>query len=269
MFMVCQAVVHLCYNSGMMDLLIQNAALLWVFMTLAQAVARFRKRIDTVDIAWGLGFLIPAWLVVIKDYSARSRVIATLVTIWAVRLSLHIYLRARKRGEDRRYQEITSKWRGNVWPRAYFSIFLIQGALIWVISLPIIMATRPLNGDPNPFMAAGVIIWLYGFLIEVIADAQLSRFLKLKDQPRVLETGTWRYSRHPNYFGEVMQWWAIAVIALQTDHGLIGLIGPLTLTLLIVFVSGIPPIEKHRAKDPAYRDYQRRTSTLILWPPKN
>ncbi|HWB38656.1 MAG TPA: DUF1295 domain-containing protein [Candidatus Saccharimonadales bacterium] len=254
----------------MADLLIQSAALLWVFMTLAQAVARLRKRIDTVDIAWGLGFLMPTYLVLIKDYSTRSRVIATLVTIWSVRLATHIYLRSRQRGDDPRYAEITKKWKGNIWPQAYFKIFLLQGVLIWIISLPVVLVSnKVVASSPNPYLAAGIIIWLIGFLTETVADAQLSKFLQLQNRPKVLQTGLWHYSRHPNYFGELTQWWAIGIIALQVSFGWIGLLGPLTLTTLIIFISGIPPIEKRRAKDPEYRKYQAKTSVIVPWFPKN
>jgi len=253
----------------MTDLLLQSAALLLVYMTLAQAVARLRRRIDTVDVAWGLGFLVPTYLVAIKDYSTRSRVIATLVTIWGVRLATHIYLRSRRRGDDPRYAEMTKKWKGKIWPQAYFRIFLLQGALIWIISLPIVLASnKVVASSPDHFLAAGILIWLIGFLTETIADAQLSKLLQIKNRPKVMQTGLWKYSRHPNYFGELTQWWAIGIIALQVSYGWLGLLGPLTLSVLIIFVSGIPPIEKRRAKDPDYRDYQRRTSVIVPWFPK-
>mgnify|MGYP005613215997 FL=1 len=134
-----------------------------------------------------------------------------------------------------------------------------------VVSLPIFVATgEPLSGWAW-LTWLGVLIWLKGFIFEAISDYQLANFLKLKDRPKVLQTGLWKYSRHPNYYGELVQWWGIGIIALQVSYGWIGLIGPLTLTLLIVFVSGIPPIEKRRAKDPEYREYMNRTSPLIPW----
>jgi steroid 5-alpha reductase family enzyme len=209
-----------------------------------------------------------AWSVVLQHSSTPSVVIARLVTIWGIRLAAHIYLRSRKRGDDPRYAELSKKWKGNFWLRAYVSIFLLQGALIWVVSLPIIMAgDRSLDGL-SWLTAEGVVLWLIGFLCEVAADAQLTNYLRQTKRPKVLQTGLWRYSRHPNYFGELVQWWAIGIIALQTSAGLIGLVGPLTLTLLIVFISGIPPIEKRHAKDPEYKIYQQKTSVLIPWPPK-
>lgn len=246
-----------------------NGALLFLYMGLVYTIAWLRRRLDTVDIAWGLGFILVAWMVLIQQYSVRSRVVATLVTIWGIRLSGHIYLRARRRGDDPRYAAMSKKWRGNLWLNALFRVFLLQGALIWIISLPIVLASnRIIVSSPSRFLAVGIIIWLIGFFVETIADAQLARYLKHEKRPKVLQTGLWRYSRHPNYYGELLQWWAIGIIALQVSYGWVGLAGPLTLSFLIIFVSGIPPIEKRRAKDAAYRDYQRRTSIIVPWFPK-
>lgn len=245
-----------------------NAALLLVYMSLAFGVARTRRRLDTVDTAWGLGFVLVTWLTYVRQPSSRSLLLALLVTVWGLRLANHIWQRARKRGDDPRYAELTQKWQGNLWRRAYLSIFLLQGALIWVVSLPIVTATgHQLNGL-GWLSAAGALVWLLGFTIEATADRQLSTFLFQKDRPKVLQTGLWHYSRHPNYFGELAQWWGIGVIACQASYGWLGLAGPLTLSWLIIFVSGIPPIEKRRQKDPEYQAYQRRTSALVPLPPR-
>lgn len=251
------------------DLLLSNALILFIYMSLWFWVAKARNRLDTVDIAWGLGFIVVAWAVVVKTSSPRSLVIELLVSIWGVRLANHIGKRAMRKGEDPRYIEMAKKWKGNVWSRAYVSIFLLQGALIWIISLPIVMAAgSPINGL-GWLTVLGAIIWLKGFVIESVADRQLATFLQTKNHPKLLTTGLWRYSRHPNYFGEITQWWGIGVIALQTTGGWVGLAGPLLLTVLIVFVSGIPPIERKKANDPEFQAYKKRTSALIPWPPKN
>ncbi len=250
----------------MSSLLIHNALLLLIFMTLAYGVARARRRLDTVDTAWGLGFVLAAWAVEIVQASGRSLLIALLVSVWGLRLSSHIWRRSIRRGEDPRYIELSRKWRGSIWRRAYVSVFLLQGALIWVISLPIVLAAnKPLVGW-GWLTLLGALMWLAGFTFEAISDHQLAVFLSRQNRPKVLQTGLWRYSRHPNYFGELTQWWGIGLIALQTSYGWLGFIGPLTLSLLIVFISGIPPIEKRRQKDPEYRQYQNQTSVLIPIP---
>jgi steroid 5-alpha reductase family enzyme len=245
-----------------------NFVLIMAYMTVWFVVARARKRLDTVDTAWGLGFVLLAWSVVWQHSYTQNIVIAILVTIWGVRLTSHIYLRGKKRDDDPRYLELSKKWKGNFWLRAYLSIFLLQGVLIWVISLPMVLAADRLLDGLSWLTAEGVGLWFLGFMCEAVADYQLTLYLRDKKRPKVLQTGLWRYSRHPNYFGELLQWWAIAVIASQTSAGMIGYVGPLVLTILIVFISGIPPIERRRAKDAAYRAYQQKTSVLIPWPPQ-
>lgn len=245
-----------------------NILLVAIFMTIFYLIAYLRKRVDTVDIAWGLGFVVIAIATALHRPSMSAKVVALLVTVWGLRLGIHIALRARGKKPDPRYQEITKKWKGNFWLRAYFSIFLTQGLLMLTVAAPIFFASGQPLYDWKILIYMGALIWAIGFVIEVVADQQLANYLKNKKRPKVLKQGLWKYSRHPNYFGEITQWWGIGVIALSAERGYLGLIGPLLITYLIVFVSGIPPIEKRRAKDAAYRQYQKTTSPLILWPPK-
>jgi steroid 5-alpha reductase family enzyme len=249
------------------SLLALNAAALVGVLSLAFVLARRRNRLDTVDIAWGLGFIVVAWIAYAWQPGATSLLIASLVTVWGTRLAWHIYRRSRGKGEDRRYTELSSKWGQNFWLRAYVSVFLLQALLIWVVSVPISLATT-IDDTTGWLLLVGGSVWLLGFACESVGDRQLATYLRQKNRPPVLQTGLWRYSRHPNYFGELVQWWAIAVLALPASFGWLGLFGPLTLTLLIVCISGIPPIEKRRATDAAYRDYQKRTSVLVPLPPK-
>jgi steroid 5-alpha reductase family enzyme len=249
-------------------MLVVNAVLLIIYMTLSFRLARAHRRLDTVDTAWGLGFVITAWAVELQQHSPRSLLIAVLVSVWGLRLAYHIWRRNQGREDDPRYRELSRKWRGDFWRRAYFSIFLLQGGLIWLVSLPVVMAAGAELTGLSWLSVAGFVVWSAGFVFEAVADHQLAKFLLAKNRPKVLQTGLWRYSRHPNYFGELTQWWAIGLIALQTNYGWIGLVGPLVLTYLIVFVSGIPPIERRRQKDPEYQAYQRRTSPLIPLPPR-
>ncbi len=249
-------------------LLLLNALALFIYMSLFFTVARARNRIDTVDTAWGLGFVVSAWLVAVQAPSTRSLVIAALVSVWGFRLANHIWQRGKVKGEDPRYTELADKWKGNLWFRAYLSIFLTQGLLIWMVGLPIVMAAGTELSGYSWLTILGAVIWLNGFVIESIADRQLGAFIRTKNHPKLLQTGLWKYSRHPNYYGELVQWWGIGVIALQVHYGYIGLIGPLTISTLIIFISGIPPIERRKSKDPEYRDYMRRTSPLIPLPPR-
>lgn len=245
-----------------------NALLLFIYMTLWFLAARARKRLDTVDTAWGLAFVVVAWSVTVQQANSRSLLVAVLVSVWGFRLAYHIWRRNQGRGDDRRYIELSHKWRGNFWLRAYFSVFLLQGALVWLVSLPVVLASGVTISGLGWLGVAGLVVWLIGFLFEAVADRQLANFMRLKGQSKVLQTGLWRYSRHPNYFGELTQWWGIGLIALQARNGWIGFIGPLTLSILIIFVSGIPPIERRRQKDLEYQAYRQRTSPLVPLPPR-
>lgn len=263
------AVERWCYNCWMTGrLLWVNAVALLVYMSLGWLVARRANRLDVVDTGWGLGFIVVAWLVVIQRHLEADYVVAILVTIWGLRLARHTYRRSRKRGEDDpRYVALASKWRGNYWLSAYYKIFITQGVFLWVISLPIVFAAGASRPSSSWFLAAGAIIWAIGFALEAISDKQLGEFLSQPaNKGQVMDHGLWRFSRHPNFFGELTQWWGIGVIACGARLGYIGLIGPLALTISIVFISGIPPIENRKRSNPAYKKYMQRTSPLIPLP---
>ena len=250
-------------------LLFVNAVALFMYMTAWFFVAKQTKKISMVDVAWGGGFALVAWIAEYKYPSARSLLVAVLVSLWALRIISHLAQRVFGGKDDPRYLEISKKWKGNFWLRAYSSIFLLQGLIILLVTLPVVATTGEQNPDLAGLSVLGAAFWATGFLVEMHADKQLRVFLADKNNKgKVMDRGLWKYSRHPNYFGEIVQWWAIALIALQTHGGWLGLLGPLVLTFLIVFVSGIPPIENRKKSDPAYADYMRRTSPLILWPPK-
>lgn len=250
----------------MIQIFLVNAALVFAYMTIFFLAARARKRLDTVDVAWGLGFVVVAWATLLQAPTFRSQLIANLVLLWGIRLAYHIYSRHKGKPNDKRYDELSKKWKGNFWLRAYLSIFLVQGALLLIVSLPIVVATNDELSGWGWLSIIGVVIWSMGFVIEAVSDKQLSDFLKQKNRPKIMQTGLWEYSRHPNYFGELLQWWAIGIIALQVSYGWLGLIGPLTLSILMIFISGIPPIERAKAKDADYQAYKKRTSPLLILP---
>jgi len=192
-----------------------------------------------------------------------------LVTIWSGRLTSHLAKRSSQGQEDPRYVEMAKKWKGDLWTRAYWSIFITQGLLIWLIGLPLVLNAGILHDQWAWLTNLAIIIWFAGFIFESVADNQLSRFRSdAANKGKNMDHGLWRYSRHPNYFGELVQWWAIGLLALQVAWGWIGLVGPLLLTILIVFVSGIPPIEKKRKDNAEYQAYKKRTSVLIPLPPR-
>jgi len=153
--------------------------------------------------------------------------------------------------------------------RSYAQVYLLQGALLFLVSLPVLMINRRPSGTLSLLDSIGVCIWLFGFLFESVGDAELARFVKDPlNKGKLLRSGLWRYTRHPNYFGEVALWWGIWLIALGVPGGWFGIVGPLTITILILKVSGIPMLEKKMAEHPDFAQYARSTSVFLPWFPE-
>ena len=248
-------------------LLLWNALAVLAYMSVVYAVARKRKRLDTVDAGWGVGFVVIASLTAGLYLEPRTILILILVDIWAIRITNHLANRVlASKADDARYTEISQKWAPkSYWLRAYFSIFLLQGFLVWVISLPVLFATNESLSGWQTWAVIGTLVWLVGFVVETIADRQLKNFIASPaNKKKVLDTGLWRYSRHPNYFGEITQWFGIGLIACGASYGWLGLVGPITLMLLIRFISGVPPIENRKKHEPAYAEYMQKTNPI--WP---
>ncbi len=251
--------------SGLPSFVLWNAAALFVYMTIVFVIAYRRKRLDTVDAAWGGAFVVAATMVAGLQPTLRTIIIALLIDIWALRLSSHIIDRIRNHDQDDpRYTELASKWKGSYWQRAYLSIFMVQGMAALIISLPTVFATGDDTAFATAFLVAGIAVWVIGFIVEMIGDRQLKAFLANKNNKgKVLDQGLWRYTRHPNYLGELTQWYGIGIIACGAQWGWIGLIGPVALNVLIRFVSGVPPIENRKKKDKAYAAYMQRTYPIL------
>lgn len=241
-----------------------------VFMSGMFLVGRRLRRYDVVDVAWGLVFIVIATTsLVLSDVVTWVQLLAyLLVVIWGLRLSGHIYRRFRaSSSEDKRYVELRRKWRsGNEDVAIYVRIYLVQAVLASIICLPVIVINSMNSELHLPFVVVGLIIWLIGFSIEVIADSQLRSFIRNpKHKGQLMTQGLWRYSRHPNYFGELTLWWGVAVIGLGASYGWIGLIGAIVISYLLIFVSGVPPTEKAFAGRPGWDEYKDKTSVLVPW----
>ncbi len=246
---------------------------IFVLMTLLWLVSLLIKDTSIVDIFWGAGFVFLAWLAFAltpDGNAARKLLIVLLVTVWGLRLSLHIFLRNRGKGEDFRY----AKWRQEQGPRwwwySYFQTFLLQGALMWVISVPLVAAQiRPEPASLVLLDYLGAVVWLFGFLFEAVGDYQLTVFKKNPvNKGKLLTTGVWRYTRHPNYFGDAAQWWGYYLIA-AASGGLWTVFSPAIMTLLLIRVSGVALLEKTLIETkPGYREYSQTTSAFIPWFPR-
>lgn len=255
---------------SLLALLATNALIVGLYMTVWFSVSYLRKRLDVVDTAWGGGFIIVALASFLQSPHALSGILLLMVSVWGLRLAYHIGWRNYGKKNDPRYDELSAKWKPETfWWRAYISVFLLQGLLVLLISLPVTLAAYETADVLTFTLVMGVVLWAAGLLTEVIADYQLQRFLRTRtDTNSVMQKGLWRYSRHPNYFGEIIVWLGIALVASNAPQGWLGWIGPLVLTYLIVFVSGIPPQEKRKKTDAAYQAYARHTSVLVPLPRK-
>lgn len=239
------------------------------YMTLWFFVSIIKKRNDVADIAWGLGFVLIAWLsYFLSDYSFKALLVNGLVTIWGMRLSLHIYNRNRNKPEDPRYMEWRKQWK-NFYIRSYLQVFLLQGIFLFMISLPVIFTNFSISSGFGILEIVGLIVWVIGFYFEVVGDKQLKDFISdPANKGKLMVEGLWRYSRHPNYFGEVTQWWGIFIIASSIPGSSYTVLGPITITILILYVSGIPLLEKKYSGRPDFEEYRKRTSLFFPLPPK-
>ncbi len=262
------------------------------FQTIMFVIATRLRRDDLVDVGWGLSFVILVWTWWPIGQSSWSQLntwvgtlIAVMITVWGLRLSVHILVRFLKSSkEDVRYTELKAGWSNQSLISRYLRIYVVQALLASLVALPAFIvliscgaSSWPLDSNQIRLIWIFVGVWAAGFTIEMVADWQLQSFLRRRTGHTTMQSGLWRYSRHPNYFGELVQWWAIGLLA---SLGIIELLpkvdtmvwaslfGPALLSYLIIKVSGIPPAEARAAKRPDWAEYRRRTSVLIPLPPR-
>ncbi len=244
-------------------------ALLFAYMTCWFVVSLIRKRNDVADVAWGLGFVLLAWLslYLFNDQGLRGLVVCVLVSSWGFRLAWHIHTRNKGKTEDYRYQKWRLEWGKWFYIRSYLQVYLLQGGLLFLIALPVLIINQYSVGPLNALDVVGLVVWLIGFVFEAVGDAQLTRFIKNPaNRGKLMQTGLWAYTRHPNYFGEVTQWWGIWLFALSVPFGWMTIVGPITITILILKVSGIPMLEEKLAQHPDFAEYKRKVSNFIPLP---
>lgn len=243
-----------------------------IYMSLWFVISLVARCNDVADIAWGLGFVGLSWLgYVLSPHHTQPALVTTLlVTLWGIRLSWHIFQWNRRKPEDYRYKAWREQWGSWFYLRSFLQVYLLQGVLLFLIALPVTYQHMArLSGGFTLWDGLGFILWVSGFCIEAIADYQLRNFIAdPANKGKLMTEGLWRYSRHPNYFGEVLQWWGIYLYAVSVPGGISTIVGPLTITLLILFVSGIPLLEKKYAGRQDFVRYSRQTSIFILLPPR-
>lgn len=252
------------YGSGLFIIL----AIMFILWLASLAL----KNASIVDIFWGSGFVITNWIYFFlapDGFMTRKLLISTLVTVWGLRLTLHILLRNKGKPEDFRYQKWREENGSSWWWRSFFKVFLLQGILLWIISAPLLLAHA---GIKPQYLTAldwlGVILWVIGFYFEAVGDLQLKRFLaRPENKGKIMNQGVWRFTRHPNYFGDSAQWWGFYLIAASAG-GWWTVFSPIMMTFLLVRVSGAALLEKSMSKKPGYRQYMASTSGFIPWFPR-
>jgi steroid 5-alpha reductase family enzyme len=257
----------------LIGLLAITAAVVFGMMIVLWVISLILKNASIVDIFWGFGFVLVAWVaffVTPCGYLPRKLLLLTLVTIWGLRLSIHILLRNFSKPEDFRYQKWRQENGSSWWWKSLFKVFLLQGLLMWVISTP--LPTAMFSQAPKTLIwldFAGLGVWMIGFFFEAVGDLQLTAFRRDPgNKGKVLNTSVWRYTRHPNYFGDATQWWGYYLIALAAS-GWWTIFSPIIMTLFLLRVSGVALIEKTLAVEkPGYREYIESTSPFIPWFPK-
>jgi steroid 5-alpha reductase family enzyme len=257
----------------MFSVLFVVAAVIFSFVTALFLVSVIVKRNDIADIAWGIGILLAAATsyLLSAEKSLLMNLLLLLLALWSLRLSIRIFLRNINKEEDYRYKKWRDDWGKWFYLRSYFQVYLLQGFLMIVVGYSAIHASLYSSGNSIGILTlVGVGVWSIGYFFEVMGDLQLGRFIKSKPQAGVvLSTGLWKYTRHPNYFGEVTMWWGLWLMVATLPLSYIALISPLTITYLILKVSGIPMLEKRFEGNSNFETYKKRTSAFFPLPPKN
>lgn len=254
----------------MLSVALSGLAAVLLALTLLWMLSLRLRDASIIDSFWGPGFALATLVYYLVDGSRASRgtLVLLLVTTWAARLGYHLHRRNRRMGEDPRYVAMREKY-GKRWELiSLFRVFWLQGAIMWTVSAPLLAAVLG-RASLSALDVAGAAIFLVGLALESLADHQLTRFrADPANKGRVLESGLWRYSRHPNYFGDAVVWWGLYAVAAGAG-AYWTIFAPVIMTFLLLKVSGVPLLEKSLSQSrPGYAEYVRRTSAFVPWPPK-
>jgi len=258
-----------------------SALFLLFYLIIAFVVGTIKKNNGLMDVFYGPGYFVVAlsslilYLITNNEVNIRQLIITFLVFIWALRLATYVFIRNRGKPEDYRYQAMRRKWKTNIVLKSFIRIYMFQGVVIFIVAFPIWFV----NSIDNPAIQIlnfsgislwfGATIWFIGFLFETFGDYQLYKFKQNpENKGKVMDRGLWKYTQHPNYFGEVTQWWGIFIIALAVPFGFISIIGPTFITYMIFKVSGIRLLNWRYKDDDKYAEYKKRTSVFFPWFPK-
>ncbi len=244
-------------------------------------IGLYQKSFNTVDIAYGAGFILAAivsWIASGSNFLLERKILITgLVILWGIRIAVFLTLRKfgkdEETGEDRRFKIYRDEWGKSIWWRGFLQIYLSQVILVILIGLPVLVVTAN-TSNARPLWVLdyiGIGIWSIGFFFEFFADLQMHLFKKKSENKgKVMTKGLWKYTRHPNYFGEITMWFGLFFIALYEFKAwnFASIIGPIIIALLLIYVTGLPLAEKRFEDNKEYQNYKQKTKALIPWFPK-
>ena len=249
-----------------MEIILFSLVFLWVYMSFLFLVALMLKNNGVADVGYGIGFLVFVYATVYQ--SGVTEVVFFLlvpVTLWALRLAVRIGRKNYGKPEDFRYRAWREEWGRTFIPRSYLQIYMLQGFVIMLVSSAVVTALMHVHTIVEPLLVAGLLLWMIGFYFESVADAQLDRFISNPgNKGKIMQSGLWKYSRHPNYFGESMMWFGLWVAALAfTPWALFCIVSPLLILFLLLKVSGVPMLEKRWEGRADWEEYKKQTPVLF------
>ncbi len=255
------------------QLLVANFVLLQVCMLVLWLVSIPLKDVSYIDTFWAAGFVIvaAATYLLLQPATLHQNVLLGITTVWGLRLASYLFLRWRREGPDPRYVALLKKAPGNPHMTSLTKVFLLQGVMLWIVSLPVQVGQWAPGAASLGLLAwGGVVLCVIGILFESIGDAQMKAFRgNPANAGQVMDRGLWRYTRHPNYFGDACVWWGLWLVAVDAGAGLWTAVGPALLTWTLVRWSGAALLERRLKRSrPGYEEYLARTSSFIPWPPK-
>ncbi|MBV1757147.1 MAG: DUF1295 domain-containing protein [Dethiosulfatibacter sp.] len=233
-----------------------------VYFSIFFIIAQWMYNNSIVDIGWGLGFVLLSWVMFLNNPNADRIVIPIMVSVWGLRLSYHIFIRNFGKPEDFRYVDMRESWGDHQRINAFFKVFMLQGFLQFLVAMTIITYGNQINNVV--LVIIGILIFIFGLAFESIGDKQLKDFkANPNNKGKIIQSGLWQYTRHPNYFGEATLWWGIFLVGIGTGAPYHSIIGPLTITFLVRFVSGVPLLEKKYKDRPDFIEYKKKTPVFI------
>jgi steroid 5-alpha reductase family enzyme len=237
-----------------------------LFMIFMFITAQIKKDNSIVDTGWGIGFILITLVLMLNSdrTNIKELILFVMISVWGVRLAYHIFIRSRGKGEDFRYAQWRKDWGKNAAIKAFFKVFMLQGIIMLIIAYPIMVVFSSIDNHLAIINIAGLFIFLIGLLFEGIGDYQLYCFKRNPlNKGKIITSGLWKYTRHPNYFGEVVLWWGIGIFTIGSDLYLTAFLSPFILNLLLLYVSGVPMLEKKYEGNKDWGEYKKITPTFV------